>query len=198
VTTTVFLVRHGAHDLLGRNLCGRMEGVVLNSVGQSEAEALARRFAREPVGAVYASPLERARQTAAPIARAVGRPLTLTDALNEIDFGDWTGAEFAALQGDLRWNLWNTVRSAHRPPGGESFAEAQARVAAWLDEVFRRHPDGSVIGVCHGDLIRAALVHVLGLSLDHYDRLEVEPGSVSVVVGGEWGRKVHSINEAAR
>lgn len=198
MTTTVFLVRHAAHDLLGKTLCGRMDGVVLNAAGLASAQRLAARFTGEGVAAVYTSPMTRSRQTAAPIAEALGLAPIVTDALNEIDFGDWTGAAFGDLQGDPRWGLWNTERSAHRAPAGESFAEAQARIAAWVDEVTGAHPGAAVVGVSHGDLIKAALAHVLGFPLDHHDRLEVEPASVSVVVGGEWGRKVHCINEVAR
>ncbi|HEX5775602.1 MAG TPA: histidine phosphatase family protein, partial [Caulobacteraceae bacterium] len=131
MTTTVFLVRHAAHDRLGRVLCGRMAGVTLGDEGLAEAERVAGRLAGEGLAAVYASPLERAVATAQPIARAAGVQLRIDEGLNEIDFGDWNGAAFADLEGDERWAAWNRERRTARPPNGESMGEAKARVVGW-------------------------------------------------------------------
>jgi len=198
VTTTVFLVRHGAHDRLGKVLCGRMDGVTLNDQGRTESEALAGRLKAEGLAAVYVSPLARTRETAAPIAEATAlTPVEDADLL-EIDFGDWTGKPFDELRDDPLWATWNTARAMARPPGGESMVEVQARLWRWLDRTRAAHPEQRIAAVTHADAIKALVAHVLGFSLDQHDRLEVSPGSVSTLVAGDWGAKILSLNETMR
>jgi broad specificity phosphatase PhoE len=196
VTTTVYLVRHGAHDRLGKVLCGRMAGVALNDDGLAQAKAAARRLRGRGVAAVYASPVQRTWQTAAPIGEALACPVSVDEGLTEIDFGDWSGKPFDELGSDPDWAAWNTARGEARPPAGESMAEARDRVIGFLDRVREAHPEQAVIAVSHADVIKAALLQVLGLPLQAYGRIEVDPGSISVIVTGGWGAKVHSINEA--
>jgi len=196
VTTTVFLVRHGAHDRLNRVLCGRMAGVALNAEGHRQAERVAARLAREPISALYVSPLLRAEETAAPIAKALQLTPVIADDLNEVDFGDWTGAAFDDLNTSPAWALWNQARSHHRAPGGETMLEAQLRAVRWLEQAAARHPEQSIAAVCHSDVIKALLCHGLSLSVDQHHRLEVSPGAVSIVISGPWGTKIHSVNEA--
>jgi probable phosphoglycerate mutase len=198
VTTTVFFVRHGSHDYLGKVLCGRGKPVSLNDDGRREADALAGRLAGERLEAVYASPLARTVETAAPIASRCGLEVRRCEALIEIDFGAWSGRPFAALAGDPAWDLWNDAREAARPPGGETMQEVEARVAGFLREAVGRHPGGRIAAVAHGDVIKAGVGHALGLPINHQHRFEISPGSVSVICAGGWGMKVHSINEAPR
>jgi broad specificity phosphatase PhoE len=198
VTTTVFLVRHGAHDRLGKVLCGRMQGVTLSHEGRREAEALAARLRSEALEAVYSSPLERTRETADPIAAAAGATVSPDDDLLEIDFGHWTGKTFDQLHGDPAWTAWNTARVLARPPGGESMAEVQARLWRWLERTRARHPAGRVAAVTHGDVIKALAAHVLGFSMDQHHRLEVSTASVTTLVAGDWGMKVTGLNETIR
>jgi probable phosphoglycerate mutase len=198
VTTTVFLVRHGAHDRLGRILCGRMHGVTLSEEGRRQAAAVAAWLGGETLEAVYASPLERTRETAQPIAAAVGVTATLDPDLSEIDFGEWTGKAFDDLDGDPAWAAWNRARALARPPGGESMVEVQSRVRHWLDLTRARHPMGRVAAVTHGDVIKALLAAVLGFSMDQHDRLEVSPASVTTLLVGDWGMKVMGVNETIR
>ena len=199
---TIFvLVRHGSHDRLGSVLCGRMAGVTLSAQGRAEADALADRLSSQRLTAVLSSPLERAVETATPIAERQGLPLTIEPALNELDLGAWSGKRFEELHGDPAWDLWNRARSHGRPtPGdtpGESMAEAQTRIAALLDRLRRAHPGGTLALVSHGDIIKAALAHAMGLPLDFHGRFEISPASRSVLIAGDWGLKVHSINEGA-
>ncbi len=196
MATTVFLVRHAAHDRVDRVLCGRMPGVGLGEAGQRQAEALARRFACEGVDAVWTSPLQRARETAEPVAARLGLAARPSDALCEIDFGAWTGQAFDALRDDPRWRRWNEVRAGERPPGGESMAEAQARAMGEVERARAEHPNGAVVLVSHGDVIKAVLAGVLGLSLDAHARFEISPGSVSALAVWDGGGKVLSMNEA--
>lgn len=199
--TIFILVRHGSHDRLGSVLCGRMAGVTLSAQGRAEADSLADRLSSLRLTAVLSSPLERAVETATPIAERQGLSPTIEPALNELDLGAWSGKRFEDLHGDPAWDLWNRARSHARPtPGetpGESMAEAQTRIAALLDRLRRAHPGGTLALVSHGDIIKAALAHAMGLPLDFYGRFEISPASRSVVIAGDWGLKVHSINEGA-
>lgn len=189
----VFLVRHGSHDRLGRILCGRMPGVSLSEAGRAEADAVARRLAGTGAATLLASPRERTAETASPIAAALGLAAETEPGLDEIAFGAWTGRAFDDLAAEPAWSLWNTARATARPPGGESMAEAQARVGRVLD---RFAEDGApAVLVSHGDVIRAALLKVLGLGLDAYDRIVVDPASCSELALWPGGGRVVSLNE---
>ena len=198
MAATVYLVRHAAHDRVDRVLCGRMPGVGLGEAGLAQAEALARRFGdghRGAVNAVWTSPVQRARETAEPIALRLGLLAWDSDALCEIEFGAWTGATFEALRDDPRWHRWNEARGDERPPGGESMVEAQARAMNEVERAREEHPDGCVVLVSHGDIIKAVLAGVLGLPLDAHARFEVPPASVSALAVWDGGGKVLSMNE---
>ena len=194
MTVVVHWVRHGSHDRLDRVLCGRMAGVSLGDIGRSEAAGTAERLGAEALSAVYSSPLERARETAEPIAAAAGVQVREDARLIEIDFGAWNGARFDDLAADPLWARWNSARSACRPPGGETMVEAQARAASFLEDMLDRHDGERVCAVSHSEVIKAALAHALGLAIDHYDRFDVDPASVSTVHLGDWGMKVAAIN----
>ena len=189
--TVALLVRHAAHDLLGKTLTGRQPGVDLNDAGRAHAGRLAARLARERPTAVLSSPLERCLATAEPIAQACGLAVEPTDALHEIDFGDWSGRSFGELRDDPAWSFWNACRGAARCPGGESMVEAQVRIVRRLE----RLPPGDVVLVSHGDLIKAALCWALGLSLDALHRLEISPGSVSGIALGDGAPRTLWVNE---
>jgi broad specificity phosphatase PhoE len=193
--TTLFLVRHAAHDLVDRVLCGRMVGVRLGEQGRAQAERVAVRVSRETVAAVQASPLERARETAEPIARRFGLGVEVADALTEINVGEWAGRPFDELRDDPRWTRWNAARSITRAPGGETMLEVQARIVAHMEALRARFPESGVVLVSHADVIKAALAYCLGLSLDALQRFEIAPASLSTVVVGDWGAKVVSLNE---
>jgi probable phosphoglycerate mutase len=199
----LLLARHAAHDRVDRVLCGRMPGVHLGAAGRAQAARLAERVAREgrPVAALHTSPQPRAAETAEAIARRCGLAATPCAALDEIDFGPaWTGRDFASLAGDPAWRRWNAGRASAAPPaGGESMAAVQRRVMAWMAELPGRHPAGGVVvAVSHGDVIKAAVAGVLGLTLDAHWRFEVGPAALSAVAlepGGGAGRLL-LLNEA--
>lgn len=146
--------------------------------------------------ALYASPTTRALETGAIIAMDLGLDPVATPAIDEIDFGAWAGRTFADLNPDPAWRLWNADRERRRAPGGESMAEAQVRVANWLDLVREGQAAGAVIAVSHADVIKAAVGYALGLSLHFYDRFDIAPGSLTTLVYGDAGWKVSSLNEA--
>ena len=196
MTTTVFLVRHAAHDLLGRVLTGRMAGVHLGPEGSLQAGRLAERLSAEPISGVYTSPLERARETAEPIASRWGLPAKTDEALTDIDFGDWSGRSFEELGRDPGWTEWNASRTMARPPGGETMLDVQWRAVGAVGRIVAAHPQTGAVVVSHGDVIKAVVAHYLGVALDGISRFEISPGSISTVAIGGWGAKVHALNEA--
>ena len=195
--TEVFLVRHGSHDRLGRYLDGRVPGVNLSAAGEHEAERVAARLSREKIDAVYTSPLERARATAAPIAAALGMSLQVASALNEIDFGEWSGRTFEDLQQREDWQRWNVARSTAQTPAGDTMRAAQARMLDFIDGRRFETPDRVFVLVSHADPIKAAIAYFLGLSLDDLPRFEIAPASLSRVDIQPWSARVIFLNETA-
>lgn len=190
------LVRHCPHGDVGRVLTGRSEGAPLTELGLAKARRLAGELARAgTIAAVHSSPRLRARQTAEAIAEAAGVQVEIVAGLDEIDFGDWTGRSFDELEGDPAWTAWNSARASSRPPAGESMREAVVRATSHIEAVGRREWDGAVVCVTHCDIIRGAIAQFLGLGLDNLLRFDVEPGSVSTLVVGEWGGRLVTLNK---
>jgi ribonuclease H / adenosylcobalamin/alpha-ribazole phosphatase len=198
VNATLFLIRHAAHADLGRRLTGRASGVQLTPAGERQADGLAERLSGVALDAVHSSPRERARRTAEAIAGRTGARLEVVDALDEINFGDWTGMSFEALGGQPRWRRWNEARGSACPPNGESMVAAQARVAAHADEIARSRPGAKVALVSHSDILRALVAHYLGLPLDNLLRFEIDTASISRIEVGAWGGRVLGLNEATQ
>lgn len=179
--TDILLVRHGLCDPVGTVIAGRGVGVHLNATGVQQVRKLARSLGRFPIVAIYSSPLERARETAAPLAERLGLQVRISRALEELNFGTWTGRTIASLADDPLWRRFNTERGATRIPGGETMGEVVDRASQGVARMAADHPEGLVAAVSHGDVIRALLAHYSGLSLDYMLRLEVSPASVSAV-----------------
>jgi probable phosphoglycerate mutase len=194
--TSVLLVRHAAHDWLGRGLAGRLGGVSLNPEGWHQAEELVRRFEGRTIHAIYSSPQPRAIQTVAAVAGRRRLKVQVEDAFDEIDFGEWTGREFASLHGDERWKHWNEHRGSSQAPGGEAFEAVRQRAMKGLEQLRTRHPDRVVLVASHADVIKAMVASVLQMPLDAYDRFEIAPASLSVLEMGEGGAKVMLVNSA--
>jgi broad specificity phosphatase PhoE len=193
LTTNVFLVRHGAHAELGRVLTGRRGGVPLTAEGRAQAAAVADRLAREDVRAVHASPRERAVETASIIAERLGVGVEIVDALDEIDFGEWSGRDFGVLADDPAWADWNERRGNAPTPGGETMAAAVSRAASHVSSLVAG--GGGVVCVSHCDIIRGLVAETIGLSLDNLLRFDIDTASLSTLVVGDWGRRVISLNE---
>ena len=192
---TVLLVRHGTTATTGEVLPGRAPGLHLAEAGRAQAEATAARIgALDDVRAVYASPLERAQETAAPIARATGRRVRRVDGLNECDFGDWTGRKLADLRRLAAWRQVQGTPSGFRFPGGESFAEMQTRICGTLGELTARHRGGAIVAVSHADPIKAAVAQAVGTHLDLFQRLVISPCSITVIAYSSHGPLVLAVN----
>lgn len=192
--TTFALIRHASHALLGHTIVGRRPGVQLGSSGLREAEALARRLAGWPIEALYSSPLERARATAAPIADRLRLDVQIADELNEIDYGAWTNRTLADLHELAEWRRFNLFRSGSRIPGGESMLEVQERMLRLLERLGAAHPEQTIALVSHGDVIKAALAYYLGVPLDLLQRIELGPASLSILRVEPYGPQVLLIN----
>jgi broad specificity phosphatase PhoE len=177
----LFLIRHGRTDWLGKKLAGRLPGISLNADGQREAEQLAEAFSQIALQAVYASPLERARETAAPFARRRRVEVTLVDALQEVDFGELTGKTFEELDTMDVWKHMHAHPSLGAFPGGESLIGVQKRAVEWVDRITGSSNLQYVAAVSHSDTIRLLLAHYLSIPLDSLKTLVIDPASVSIL-----------------
>jgi probable phosphomutase (TIGR03848 family) len=193
--TTILLVRHGQTPTTGKQLPGRAPGLHLSDKGRAEADATASRIARLPkVDAVYASPLERARETAAPIAAGRNLKVKTHKGLLECDYGEWTGAELKVLRKRPEWKTIQQHPSGFRFPGGESMAGMQLRFVSTLQDLAAAHPGGVVVAVSHADPIRSAVADALGSHLDMFQRVVVGTASVTAIAYGELGPAVLAVN----
>jgi probable phosphomutase (TIGR03848 family) len=184
---TVVLVRHGRSAANAKAvLAGRTPGVHLDETGQAQAQALADRLRTVPLAAVVTSPLERCTETAAPIVAAVGREAVADERLVECDYGDWTGRELKDLAKLPEWKAVQAHPSAVQFPAGESMRGMQARavnaVRDWDARLAAEHGDSAVwVAVSHADVIKAVLADALGMHLDEFQRIVVDPGSASII-----------------
>jgi probable phosphomutase (TIGR03848 family) len=193
--TKFLLIRHALTDSVGKRLSGRTPGVPLNAEGQAQAQQLAARLADVRLDAIYSSPLERAVQTAAPLAAQHNLETILNNDFLELDFGDWTNCTFQELQDQPQFQRFNSFRSNTRIPGGELMLEAQARAVAGLGKLCAQHPDQTVAVVSHADLLKAAVAYYAGIHLDMFQRLEISPASVSVLEIFEETARILSLND---
>ncbi len=176
-------------------LPGRAPGLHLGDEGRRQAEALAQRIGRlAKVAAVYASPLERARETAAPIAQARGLAVRVERGLNEADIGEWTGLSLKRARRKAEWQLVRNHPSGFRFPGGESLTGMQARIISALALLVDRHSGETIVAVSHADPIKAAVAHALGVHLDLFRRIAIAPGSITAIAYGREEPLVLTVN----
>jgi len=149
------------------------------------------------VAAVYASPLERAQETAAPIAAALGRRVRTHDGLNEADMGRWTGRKLNQLRKLAAWSQVQRYPSGFRFPDGETFRQMQARIAATAGELAARHRGATVVAVSHADPIRALVADAMGTHLDLFQRIVVSPCSVTAILYSTDGPVVLATNSTS-
>jgi len=197
--TTILLVRHGQTPTTGKVLPGRAKGLHLADEGRRQADVAANRIAElQRVDAVYSSPLERAKETAAPISKARGLTTTIDRGLLECDFGDWTGAELKKLMKLPEWQTVQRAPSMFRFPNGESFTEMQTRMVSALDRLRAKHPGGTIVCVSHADTIKAAVAHALGTHIDLFQRIVISPASITAITWGPGGPAVLAVNSTGR
>lgn len=197
--TTVLLVRHGLTALTGPVLAGWTPGVHLDGRGRAQADALGERLRAVPLAAVVTSPLERCRETAEAVlaGREPAPPLHVDERVGEVRYGAWTGRELKALRREPLWDVIQRHPSAAVFPDGEGLAAMSARaVAAIWDWNAALGADATYALVSHADVIKAVLADALGLHLDGYQRIVVDPCSLSVVRYGPHGALVERVNDA--
>jgi broad specificity phosphatase PhoE len=195
MTTVMHLVRHAAHDRLGDYLAGRTPGILLGRDGLAQAERLAERMRREQVGRILTSPRERCRQTADALARRFDLSPQVVDALDEIDFGSWSGKTFSDLNEDLAWRHWNAARTSARTPNGETMLDAQRRILRVLADLQNGDSNDDAVCVTHADMIKSVLFYILGVSLDRFAVLDIAPASISTIEFDGWSHRITRINE---
>ena len=196
-STLVFLVRHGQTPTTGVELYGRKPGVFLSEVGSEQAQRVGERISQIRKGAfsaIYASPLERTKQTAQAISREVDLRVRHDKGLLELDVGDWTGRKLSELRKLKAWTSVQKYPSGFRFPGGESFLEMQTRMAATVERLVAKHAGKGLILVSHADPIRALIAHAMGTHLDLFQRTVVSPCSVTAILYTTNGPVVLSVN----
>jgi len=192
--TVVYLIRHGQNDFVKQGkLAGRLPGVHLNDVGRDQVARVAAALKSAKLQAIYSSPLERAAETAAPIAAAQGLEVVSLEGFSEVNIGRWQGLSLRAAR---RRKLWPTIQRAPslaRFPEGESFLEAQARIVDALETVRSNH-SGSIACVSHADPIKLAIAHYVGMPIDSFQRLEIGPSSISELSFKEGSARLIRLN----
>ena len=189
------MVRHGKTPSTGKLLPGRAKGLHLSDIGKQEALDVAQRLGNlKNVSAIYASPLERARETAAPTAKLLNQKVIINKGLFECDFGDWTGKELSNLMKLPEWSTVQRAPSTFRFPNGESFTQMQTRMTSTLDALRVKHSGGTVICFSHADPINAAVAHAMGTHLDLFQRIVISTCSVSAVSYSGFGPVVLTVN----
>ncbi|MFI9503844.1 histidine phosphatase family protein [Nocardia sp. NPDC052566] len=184
---TVILLRHGVSTSnTARTLAGRSAGVDLTERGADQAFGVADRLAGLPIEHIVHSPLLRCQRTVAPLAEKLGIEPEYDDRLIEVDYGQWTGRPIAELLNEPLWKVVQRHASGAVFPGGEGLAQVQTRAVAAVREIDRRlaeQHDGDVLWVActHGDVIKSVVADALGIHLDGFQRIVVEPASLSVI-----------------
>ena len=171
-----------------------MEGVGLSDEGRAQAARLAATLGARPLAAVVSSPMQRARETAAPIAERAGVLVEIEPGLDEIDFGEWTGLAFAALDGRPEWEAWNRARGLAACPGGETMLAAQCRAADALHRIAAAQSGREIVLISHQDVLKAVAAHILGLPLDLMHRVALDPAHRIVITMSGRDARVEAVN----
>ncbi|HEY0733600.1 MAG TPA: MSMEG_4193 family putative phosphomutase [Herpetosiphonaceae bacterium] len=194
--TQILLIRHAVNDVMkAKKLAGWMPDVHINEEGRQQAQAVAERLRDMPITAIYSSPLDRTRETAEPLAQALGLEVQIREDIGEVQYGDWTGKSLEELSKLDVWKVVQLYPSGMRFPGGETIREMQARIVNQLESIAADHPREIVAVFSHADVIKAALAHYLGVHLDLFQRIVVNPTSVSVLRLTPYGPQVLRIND---
>lgn len=193
--TRLCLVRHAVTGETGAKLSGRAPGIDLSEDGRGQAKAVAERLAEAPVAAVYASPIERTRQTAEAVAAPHGLEVRELPGVVEVEYGEWTGRKLTDLAKTPLWKVVQTAPSRVTFPDGEAMAAMQARAVAALDTVVASHPGDLVVVVSHSDVIKAVVAHYTGLHLDLFQRIVISPASITAFAFASGAPALLTVND---
>ncbi len=191
--TTFVLIRHGHCDPVGRFIAGRKGGIKLSEIGNKQVKQIVSRLKGIEVEAIFSSPLERAIETALPLAEQKKLKLNVAEELIEVDYGMWTGKSFEELTLEPLWSLYNTFRGRVRIPGGEMIPEVVSRMSILIERL-RRAYHGTVVLVSHGEPIKSVIAHYVGIPLDFIIRFDVQPASVSMLAVDDFGARLMTFN----
>jgi probable phosphomutase (TIGR03848 family) len=197
-TTYLLLIRHGENDWVGTDrLAGRTPDVHLNEKGRAQAEGLVQLLTKQPLDAIYSSPLERCLETAQPL--ATNRNLIVQPApqLIEVDYGEWRGANLKELAKLPAWQMVQHYPSAFRFPQGETLREVQNRAVSEIERLRTQHINQVIAAFSHGDVIRTVLAHYLGVPLDLFQRIVISTASVSLLAFHQDVPSVLAVNSLA-
>lgn len=194
-TTYVLLIRHGENDWVGTDrLAGRTPGVHLNEKGRQQAVEVADLLRKQPLAAIYSSPLERCLQTAQPLADALGLPVVPEPGVLEVDYGQWRGAHLKELAQLPEWQRVQHFPSTFRFPDGETLREVQSRAVAAVDRIYLQYPNQTVAIFSHGDVIRTMVAHYMGVPLDLFQRTIISTASISILAFHQHAPAVIAVN----
>jgi probable phosphomutase (TIGR03848 family) len=196
--TLLLLIRHGENEYVKTGkMAGRLPGVHLNEKGQKQAQALGEALREVPIKALYASPLERAMETAAPIAESHKLVIQQEPELMDTLVGKWQGKSLAVLRLTKAWKVVQSAPSRFRFPEGETFLECQMRIVNVLERIIQKHnkPQDIVAVVYHADPIKLSVAHFMGMPLDHFQRLGCDTGSLTAVHTSETGAMLIKLNQ---
>jgi len=193
--TTMLLIRHAVNDYVDKAIAGRKPGVHLNALGREQANRLVERLADRPIAAIYSSPMERATETAEPLARRLGLPVQIEEGIHEWNAGVFTGRSLDDLENDADWKRHHVYRLGNRLPGGELVIEVQARFVEALERLRHAHDEQTIALFSHADPIKMALFYYLGVSLDNLSRMQLDAASVTVLELSDWGAKIVKVND---
>jgi probable phosphomutase (TIGR03848 family) len=190
------LVRHGENDYVKKGrLAGRLPGIHLNKNGRGQAQTLAEKLSSAPVKAIFSSPLERALETAEPIARALNLEVAQRPGLIEVDVGEWQDQRVKGLSRQKLWKIVQGAPSRMKFTGGESFADAQHRICQELEMLAGQHEAKDlVVCVTHSDPIKLAVAYFIGMPLDTFQRLHISPASITALLLGEGPAHLLTLN----
>ena len=194
MTTTIYFVRHGLTSHTGHRLTGWMEGVHLTEAGQRQAQAAADRLSKVPLKAIYSSPIDRTMETAGFIARSHGLRVRKRKGIGEVYYGKWTNRPFRSLVNTKLWTVVQHYPSGARFPDGETLRETQTRALEDIEKLREAHPKDKICCVSHADVIKLVAAHYLGMHIDLFQRIDISPGSLTVISLGDFGPRVHAVN----
>lgn len=196
--TTLLLIRHGENDYVKTGkMAGHIPGVRLNERGQKQAQALAEALKDVPLKAVYSSPLDRAMETATPIAESHKLQIIQEADLMDTHIGKWQGRSWRVMRLTKSWKIIQNAPSRFRFPEGESFPECQLRIVNVLERIIQTHkkPKDVVAVIFHADPVKLAVAHFLGMPLDQFQRLGCDTGSLTALHVNEMGAHLMKLNQ---
>lgn len=193
----ILLIRHGENEYVktGR-MAGRLPDVHLNERGQQQAKELAEALTHVPIKAIYSSPMERAVETAQPLAEKLGQEIQLRPGLLEADIGEWAGMELKAARKLPEWKTVQSAPSRFRFPGGESFPDIQTRLVDDIEVIAKQHKGPEIVACfLHADPIKLIVTYYMGMPLDHFQRLSCDTASVTMLMLNETGAALLKLNQ---